>query len=112
MESWEDGHVSKQLEEKCTELQTKGAALEEHQKAVLQAEERVLLQQQQASSVSLGNINPKGSNSDSWNNHIEDLTKEPIEEASAILVRGTEVCTILDATESVESVHWHPSNVL
>jgi len=92
VESWEDGHASKQLQQKRSQLHAKRVVLEERQRDALQAEQRVLqLQQQQNAQV------------------IVDGDDD--DDDSAPVVGGMEIRTALDAREAVESVHYLLSNL-
>jgi len=107
MESWEDGHASKLLQNKRADLQARRATLVERQKAALQAEERVLKQQlaspgaiETLSTVIKGDPISSGESAETSN-----TDNDPI------IVGGVEVCTVLDAREAIEFVHWHLSNI-
>ena len=96
VESWEDGHASKQLQQKRSELQSKRSLLEERQKLALQAEERVLLQQRAAVT---------GRSNDSVQSDA------PMEGDEVPVVGGVEIRTPLDAREAVESAKYHLSTL-
>lgn len=90
VESWEDGHASKQLQQKRSQLHAKRVVLEERQRAAVQAEQRVL--QLQAHQQVQGE-------------------KDGDDDDSVPVVGGMEIRTALDAREAVESVNYLLSNL-
>jgi tousled-like kinase len=97
-EAWEEGHASKQLQEKRATLASKRKTLEQRQEAALRASKRVWDAVKENSGGSGSDKGKSSSDCDAGDRNDETV--------GGVLVR-----TQLDAMEAVESVRFHLANI-